>query len=151
MALKRISVTRILEEKAETVFSVSAGATVGEAVEEMNRHRIGCVMVLDGEGGVAGIFTERDVLTRVVSSGLVAKDTPVSAVMTTEPKRIEADTSVEDAMQMMTQKRVRHLPVFEGGRLVGMVSIGDITRWLLKVNEMEAENLRRYVFGDYPG
>ncbi len=151
MALKRISITRILEEKGNAVFRIPVDATVAEAVAEMNRQRIGSLMVMDGGGGVAGIFTERDVLTRVVSSGLDASVTPVRTVMTSDPKRIEADTSVEDAMQIMTNKRVRHLPVFEDGRLVGMVSIGDITRWLLKVNEMEAENLRRYLFGEYPG
>jgi signal-transduction protein with cAMP-binding, CBS, and nucleotidyltransferase domain len=58
---------------------------------------------------------------------------------------------VEDAMQMTTDRRVRHLPVFEGESLKGMISIGDVTRWLLKVNEMEAENLRRYIFSEYPG
>ena len=63
---------------------------------------------------------------------------------------ISSDTSVEDAMQTMTNKRVRHLPVLDDGQLRGMISIGDVTRWLLKVNEMEAENLRRYIFADYP-
>ena len=150
MPLNKISVTRILEEKGSDVHSVSADSTVEAAVAEMNRKRVGSVMVLNG-GEVIGIFTERDVLTRVVSSGLNAATTSVREVMTADMKRIDAQTSVEDVMQMMTDKRVRHLPVFDGGRLVGLVSIGDITRWLLKVNEMEAENLRRYVFNEYPG
>ena len=72
-------------------------------------------------------------------------------VMTKDYLSISKDTSIEDAMQMMTDKRVRHLPIFDGERLVGMISIGDVTRWLLQVNEMEAENLRRYVFDGYPG
>ena len=71
--------------------------------------------------------------------------------MTKEFESIKEDTSVEDAMQMMTDRRVRHLPVLKEGKLLGMISIGDVTRWLLKVNEMEAENLRRYVFSEYPG
>jgi CBS domain-containing protein len=70
--------------------------------------------------------------------------------MTESFQFISPDTSVEDAMQMMTNKRVRHLPVLADGQLRGMISIGDVTRWLLKVNEMEAENLRRYVFAEYP-
>jgi len=72
-------------------------------------------------------------------------------VMTADFLSITQETSVEDAMQMMTDKRVRHLPVFDGDQLLGLISIGDVTRWLLKVNEMEAENLRRYIFDDYPG
>jgi signal-transduction protein with cAMP-binding, CBS, and nucleotidyltransferase domain len=71
--------------------------------------------------------------------------------MTKDYLSISKDTSIEDAMQMMTEKRVRHLPIFDGEQLVGMISIGDVTRWLLQVNEMEAENLRRYVFDGYPG
>jgi len=71
--------------------------------------------------------------------------------MTENFQFITPETSVEDAMQRMTDKRVRHLPVLDEGHLLGMVSIGDVTRWLLKVNEMEAENLRRYVFSEYPG
>jgi signal-transduction protein with cAMP-binding, CBS, and nucleotidyltransferase domain len=75
----------------------------------------------------------------------------VSEVMTPDFLSITQVTSVEDAMQMMTDKRVRHLPVIDDQQLIGLISIGDVTRWLLKVNEMEAENLRNYVFGEYPG
>ena len=98
-----------------------------------------------------GMFTERDVLTRVVAAGRDSKVTAVRDVMTKDYLSISKDTSIEDAMQMMTEKRVRHLPIFDGEQLVGMISIGDVTRWLLQVNEMEAENLRRYVFDGYPG
>lgn len=116
----------------------------------MNRQRIGSVVVKKVDI-VSGIFTERDILTRVVSAGRDPKATLVREVMTESYQYICSETSVEDAMQMMTDKRVRHLPVLDDGHLVGMISIGDVTRWLLKVNEMEAENLRRYVFSEYPG
>tara|TARA_R110002111_G_scaffold32187_2_gene65324 strand:+ start:120 stop:572 length:453 start_codon:yes stop_codon:yes gene_type:complete len=149
MPLNKVSVSILLSEKKSSIFSVSEEVTVDEAVFEMNRQRIGSILVLRNDV-VCGIFTERDVLTRIVSAGRDPKATLVGNVMTQDFQSITQDTSVEDAMQLMTNKRVRHLPVLEQGKLLGMVSIGDVTRWLLKVNEMEAENLRRYVFSEYP-
>jgi CBS domain-containing protein len=150
MPLNKVSVSIVLKEKSSSVHCIAVDSTIDAAVAEMNLQRIGSVMVKDSER-VVGIFTERDVLTRVVSDGRDPKTTPVREVMTEQFKFITRDTSVEDAMQMMTDKRVRHLPVMDGEKLLGLVSIGDVTRWLLKVNEMEAENLRRYVLDDYPG
>lgn len=150
MPLNKVPVTTILGEKSSSIYTIPVNSTVDAAVSEMNRQRIGSVVVKDGDSCV-GIFTERDVLTRVVSGGRDPKSTPLSDVMTRDFQYIEPDTSVEDAMQLMTDKRVRHLPIIKDSKLVGMISIGDVTRWLLKVNELEAENLRRYVFSEYPG
>lgn len=150
MALKKVSISSILSEKSDSLYTIPVNSTVETAVSEMNRQRIGSIVVKDGEKCV-GIFTERDVLTRVVAGGRDPKSTPLSDVMTRDFKFIAPDTSVEEAMQIMTDKRVRHLPILKDGKLVGMISIGDVTRWLLKVNELEAENLRRYVFSEYPG
>ena len=150
MPLNKVSVTILLKEKSASVYSVAVNSTVAAAVAEMNSHRVGSVMVKDSER-VVGIFTERDVLTRVVAADRDPNTTSVREVMTEKFKFIMRDTSIEDAMQVMTEKRVRHLPVMDGEELIGLLSIGDMTRWLLKVNEMEAENLRRYVFSDYPG
>ena len=150
MALNKVSITILLSEKSSSVFCTTPDSTVDQAVSEMNRQRIGSILVKDGER-VCGIFTERDVLTRVVSAGRDPKNTLIRDVMTESFQSICPNTSVEDAMQLMTDKRVRHLPVLDDGRLIGMISIGDVTRWLLKVNEMEAENLRRYIFSEYPG
>ena len=150
MPLNKVSVTILLKEKSASVYSVAVNSTVAAAVAEMNSHRVGSVMVKDSER-VVGIFTERDVLTRVVAADRDPNTTPVREVMTEQFKFITRETSIEDAMQVMTEKRVRHLPVMDGEELIGLLSIGDMTHWLLKVNEMEAENLRRYVFSDYPG
>ena len=150
MPLNKVSVSILLSEKSSSVFCVTEDMTIDYAVSEMNRQRIGSIVVKKNDQ-VCGIFTERDILTRVVSAGRDPKSTLVREVMTESYQWIKPDTSVEDAMQLMTDKRVRHLPVIDDGRLVGMISIGDVTRWLLKVNEMEAENLRRYVFSEYPG
>lgn len=150
MALKKISVSTLLREKTSSVYCIAEGSTVASAVAEMNRQRVGSVMVKDLEK-VVGIFTERDVLVRVVSAANDPATTLVRDVMTRDFVSITVDTSVEDAMHLMTERRVRHLPVFNGEQLAGMISIGDVTHWLLMVNEMEAESLRSYVFADYPG
>lgn len=150
MPLNKVSVTILLKEKSTSVYCIAVDSTVDAAVSEMNRQRVGSIVVKNANK-VVGIFTERDVLTRIVAAGRDPKATAVKEVMTADFLSITKDTSVEDAMQMMTDKRVRHLPVFDGEQLLGLISIGDVTRWLLKVNEMEAENLRNYVFGEYPG
>ena len=149
MPLNQVSVSILLSEKSASVICVNEEFTVSAAVAEMNRQRIGSLLV-KREGQVCGIFTERDVLTRVVSAGRDPSVTLVRDVMTEDFQSIRLETSVEDAMQIMTDRRVRHLPVLDDNVLLGMVSIGDVTRWLLKVNEMEAENLRRYIFSGYP-
>lgn len=150
MPLNRINVSILLKEKDAALYWISSASTVEAAVAEMNHYRIGSILVKDGDA-VVGIFTERDVLIRIVSAGKDSKTTLVRDVMTKDFQFIRSDTSIEDAMQLMTDRRVRHLPVFEGDTVKGMISIGDVTRWLLKVNEMEAENLRKYVFAEYPG
>jgi CBS domain-containing protein len=150
MPLSKVSVSVLLSEKSASIYCIDQTKTVAEAVAEMNRYRIGS-LVVQSSGSVCGIFTERDILTRVISSGRDAQVTLVREVMTKDFQFISPETPVGDAMQLMTDKRVRHLPVLESGKLVGMISIGDVTRWLLKVNQVEAENLRRYVSGEYPG
>jgi len=150
MPLNKVPVTILLKDKSTSVYCIAVNSTVDAAVSEMNRQRVGSIIVKDAKK-VVGVFTERDVLTRIVAAGRDPKTTAVSEVMTADFLSITQDTSVEDAMQMMTDKRVRHLPVFDDQQLLGLISIGDVTRWLLKVNEMEAENLRNYVFGEYPG
>lgn len=150
MPLNKIPIAVILKEKSASVYTVPKESTVADAVHEMNRHRIGSVLVADGYK-IVGIFTERDVLTRVIAAGLATDQTLVRDTMTAHFKSISEKHTVEDAMQLMTQMRVRHLPVMNGSKLKGMISIGDVTRWLLKANELEAENLRKYAFAEYPG
>jgi len=120
---KKIPVSVLLREKSASVYWVSADASVESAVSQMNQHRIGSLLVKVSDK-VVGIFTERDVLTQVVCSGRAPKMTTVREVMTSDFKSITGETYVEDAMQLMTNKRVRHLPVFDGEAAVGMISIG---------------------------
>ena len=118
--------------------------SIADAVAEMNRHRVGSVLVIDA-GNLVGIFTERDVLRRVVGAGVDPKSAVVADVMTKDVITISPDATVEDTMVIFTEKRCRHLPVLEQGRLVGAISIGDITRWIADSHRAEAEHLKNYI------
>jgi CBS domain-containing protein len=141
-------ISAILDRKGRKVFSVLPAMTVSEAVAEMNRHRVGSVLVLDG-GRLCGIFTERDVLRRVVGAGVDPLHTRVSEVMTPDVITIAPDATIEETMVLFTEKRCRHLPVVEAGRIVGTISIGDITRWMADAHRTEAEHLKNYITGGF--
>lgn len=128
---------------------MAPNVSVSDAVAEMNRHRVGSILVLEG-GRLVGIFTERDVLRRVVGAGLDPKSTPLAAVMTTGVITITPESSVEETMMIFTEKRCRHLPVIDNGTLVGTISIGDITRWMADAHRAEAEHLKAYITGGFP-
>lgn len=142
-------VSAILDHKGRQVATIAATATVIEAVRAMNGAKIGSVVVLDGEIPV-GIFTERDVLTRVVDSDRKPAETRVSEVMTRELAVIGPDTQVSEAAVIMTETRCRHLPVVEGGKLHGLVSIGDVTRWNIRDQRHTIADLVSYIAGEYP-
>jgi CBS domain-containing protein len=150
MDLQNISLSFILNEKSSSVYCVDVAETVAEAVGLMNRERIGSVMVIKN-GQYVGIFTERDVLNRVISAKLNAEKTRVEKVMTSDFVSVQENSTLRETMHIMTNKRVRHLPVFEEEKLVGMISIGDVTRKLLEINQNEAASLRQYLFTEYSG
>ena len=141
---------QVLAEKGGTVHSVPPDATVLDAVREMNRLRVGCVVVMEGDR-LVGIFTERDVLTRVVDGGRDPASTPVAEVMSREVVCVGPEITVQQAMAVITEKRCRHLPVMEGDRLVGLVSIGDLTRWVTRHQRFHIQDLVNYITGKYPG
>ena len=150
MNLQNISLSFILNEKSSSVYYVDASATVAESVGLMNREKIGSVMVIK-DGQYVGIFTERDVLNRVISAKLNPEKTRVEKVMTSDFVSVQENSTLRETMHIMTNKRVRHLPVFEEEKLVGMISIGDVTRKLLEINQNEAASLRQYLFTEYSG
>ena len=115
----------------------------------MNRLRIGAIVVLE-DGKLAGIFTERDVLRRVVGAGIDPKAVRVSEVMTRDVITVAPETMVEEVAALFTEKRCRHLPVVTDGKLVGLISIGDISRWVADAHQAEAEHLRNYISGGFP-
>ncbi len=140
----------ILDSKGHEVHHVSPSASVKEAVEKMNEQHIGSLLVIEGEK-VVGIFTERDVLTRVFGSNQDPAATPVSEVMTHNPISVEPTVTVEEAMGIVTEKRCRHLPVEDQGHIIGIVSIGDLTRRVTHLQKEHIEHLTKYITGQYPG
>jgi CBS domain-containing protein len=143
-------VAALIERKGSVVYAVASKFTIAEAVAEMNKNRIGCVIVLEG-ARLAGIFTERDVLRRVVGAGIDPKTVRVSDVMTRHVHTIAPETTVEQTMALFAEERCRHIPVVEHGELKGLISIGDISRWVADTSRAEADHLKNYIAGGFIG
>ena len=142
MILHNFKIDSILREKSSSVYFVNEADSVSSAISLMNRAKIGSVMVLH-DHQYSGIFTERDVLNRVLAEKLDPDITVVRDMMTKDYVSIDENYTLDETMRLMTQSRVRHLPVFHKTLLIGMVSIGDVTRKLLEINQNEAESLRQ--------
>lgn len=140
------SIATLLEGKTRALHTVPANVTVFEAVQKMNQHRIGAMLVLDGPK-LAGIFTERDALTRVIAASLDPKTTPLANVMTANVLTVGPQATVQQVMDIFAEKRCRHLPVIQDAQLVGLISIGDVSRWVANAHRAEAESLRSYIAG----
>lgn len=141
-------ISALLERKGSAVHAVLATVTISEAVAEMNRHRIGSIVVVEN-GRPIGIFTERDVLRRVVGESLDPRVMRVADVMTKDLITISPETTVEETMIVFAEKRCRHLPVLANDRLIGLISIGDISRWVADTHRAEAEHLKSYIAGGF--
>ena len=137
-------ISDVLQKKGSNVFSVDPKTTVFETIHLMATHKIGAVLVMEGEH-VAGIFTERDYLNRIVLEGHSSKDTTVNTVMTTKVIFIPPDALVEEALALMSEKRCRHLPVLEDKKLAGIVSIGDLVQQVIKDQKVAIKNLTEYI------
>jgi len=139
-------VSSVLAEKGRQVYTIPKGVTVAEAVAEMNDKGIGALLVLDGRRP-AGIFTERDVLRRIVDRDKDPAMTRVAEVMTRDLVTIPVESRIEEAMALMTERRFRHLPVTEGGEVVGMISSGDLMRWITINQENYIRQMTDYITG----
>jgi CBS domain-containing protein len=137
----------ILARKGSAVWSISPDATVFEAIQLMADKNVGALPVVD-DSRLIGIISERDYTRKVILKGLSSKDTAVRDIMTREMLTASPSDSIQDCMLVMTEKRVRHLPVLEGTRMIGIVSIGDVMKWIISA---QAEEIERYVTGDYLG
>lgn len=144
------TVGNILGDKGTEVFRIAPETTVFHAVEQMCARRVGAILVCDGTA-CSGIFSERDLMNRVILPGIDPRATPVSAVMTTDVACVQPGTTASEAMAIMTERRCRHLPVVESGEIVGIVSIGDLVRWDSRNQAFELRMLTDYIHGKYPG
>jgi len=140
------TVEELLERKGRKVWTVSPDASVHDAIELLCTHNIGAVVVCVGDE-VVGVFSERYCVRRVMLQGRAARDTKVSQVMTSQVRAVNAHDSVDHCMQLITDKRVRHLPVLEEGRLVGMISVGDVVKTQLNDQENVISGLESYIHG----
>jgi CBS domain-containing protein len=142
-------VSDILRIKGSHIYSIGSDASVYEAVKEMVNHNVGSLLVLDPDG-VKGIITERDYLREIVLLGRTSKTTQVREIMTTEVVVVESARPLEECMAIMSGRRIRHLPVVDEGRLVGIVSIGDMVKQIADDREVEIRYLTEYITGKYP-
>lgn len=134
----------VLDTKGHHVETTAPATTVLDAIQQMNAKRIGALVVVE-DGLTIGIFTERDVLVRVVARGCDPSRTHVGEVMTTKLVTVDLDTTVAEAMRIVTDQRCRHLPVIDGGQLRGLISAGDLTKWLVRAQQRQIEDLHDYI------
>ena len=143
------TVQNILDHKGSEVFKIPAFATIRQAAQKMNEYRVGALVVMDSVY-VAGILTERDVLQRVVAQGRDPAEARVEQVMTKEVIGCDPQTTIDEARNIMKQRRIRHLPVTDpDGMLLGVVSIGDLNAWALDHQEITIHHLQEYLYGQY--
>lgn len=141
-----IPLRSILGTKPDALYRVDSTATAAEAIRIMNDANVGCVLVTDTDG-LAGIFSERDVLRRVADQGLDPTSVVVRDVMTTKLITVTPVMTVEQALALCTDRRIRHLPVMENGRLLGLVSIGDLVRSIISAQARTIDGLINYIHG----
>ncbi|MEX6633688.1 CBS domain-containing protein [Hyphococcus lacteus] len=140
-----MKVEQILQLKGTDIYSVEPDAKIAEAVTILNEKNIGAVLVREQNGNVVGILSERDIVRRLGSRGAEALSMGVSECMTSNIYTCSVDASVDELMGMMTEKRIRHLPVTRDGNIVGVVSIGDVVKRKIEEAEQEAAALKEYI------
>jgi CBS domain-containing protein len=138
------NVSEILGDKGGRVLKIEAGASVFEAVQTMVEANVGSLLVTDG-GDIVGIVTERDYLRRVTLEGRTDKDTAVGEIMTAPLVVVTPETEIDESMAIMTDRRIRHLPVVDDGEVVGVISIGDIVKFKSKRQSFEIQYLTDYI------
>ena len=139
------TVRDILQIKGNLVLSICPDSSVYEALETLEDNNVGALVVLEKDGKLDGIFTERDYARKVILKGRSSRETMVQDIMTESPTFVTPDTKIEECMQLMSRKYIRHLPVMDNGRLVGVVSIGDIVNYIITQKDFIIECLQRYI------
>jgi len=137
----------LLQRKGNSVLTIGPTDTVLDAAQRMNEARVGALVVVNSSEGMVGIFTERDILTRIVAESRSPTTTRVDDVMTTQVAFCTPDTSVEECRELMTRRRMRHLPVLEDGALIGLISIGDVMAYEVAQQQVTIEYMHQYLHG----
>jgi CBS domain-containing protein len=137
----------LLRQKGSDIYSVRSDASVYSAIELMADKGIGALLVID-DGQLVGVLSERDYARKVILQGKSSKDTFIREIMTSSPISIRLDTSVEEAMRIMTEHRIRHLPVIDSeGKVAGVMSLGDLVKWIIMSQDHEIKQMEHYIAG----
>ena len=139
------TVRNILQVKGNVVYTVYPESSVYDALELLEDKNLGSLVVIEKNGKLDGIFTERDYARKVILKGRSSKETLVRDIMTDSPVFVTPDTKIEECMELMTSKFIRHLPVLECGELVGIVSIGDVVKYVINEKDFIIQHLEHYI------
>ena len=140
------TIREILKDKGSEIWSIAPGQTVFEAIQLMAIRRIGALLVIDDQE-LVGVVSERDYAREVILKGRSSKDTPISDIMSTQVITITPESRIEESLSLMTEHRVRHLPVLDHERIAGVVSIGDLVKEIIKDQQSTIEQLESYIKG----
>jgi CBS domain-containing protein len=144
------SVRLVLKQKGQDIWYVSPEACVYDAIEIMAEKYVGALLVVS-EGNLVGVVSERDYARKVILQGKSSKQTQVKEIMTSPAIFVTPDHTVEESMRIMTEKHIRHLPVVEDGKILGVVSIGDLVKWMISAQQQTISQLHSYITNTYPG
>ena len=144
------SVRLVLKQKGQDIWYVSPDACVYDAIEIMAEKYVGALLVVS-EDNLVGVVSERDYARKVILQGKSSKQTQVKEIMTTPAIFVTPQHTVEDSMRIMTDKHIRHLPVVEDGKILGVVSIGDLVKWMISAQQQTISQLHNYITSSYPG
>lgn len=145
-----VTIAEILNAKGREVYAVSPDSTVFEAIGQLAQRNIGALLVMEG-GELVGVFSERDYTRKVALQGRHSKETQVREIITGRVVTVRPSATIPECLRLMTEHRIRHLPVLEDDRVVGMVSIGDLVNWIMRAQRATIEQLHSYIAGGYPG
>jgi len=140
------TIKQILDTKGYAVWSIHPQASVFAAIQQMAEKEVGALVVVEGDA-VVGIISERDYARKVALKGRLSRETAVRDIMTADVIYVRLDQSIEECMSIVTEKRIRHLPVLDGGRLVGIISIGDLVKTIIAEQQFIIEQLEHYISG----
>jgi signal-transduction protein with cAMP-binding, CBS, and nucleotidyltransferase domain len=144
------TVKAVLAQKGQTIWSTSPDSSVFDAIASMSEKHVGALLVLSG-GRLVGIITERDYARKVILKGRQSRETKVREIMSAPVQYVTPEQTIGECMHLMTSRQIRHLPVLEGDRVAGIVSIGDVVNWIVTAQDDTIRHLHNYIAGSYPG